>query len=145
MSPRRRTGRQRVAAAVAFVIVAGAMLVVATLYVSRGHGKGQLAPTGTFTVRTAAIRDEVPFLLPDASPAHRRDLYIQHIGSSDLRGWLAFSAYAPGQSRRDCHLRWTGSAFRDPCTGDEFPANGSGLTQYTVHVSDGRLTVDLNS
>lgn len=128
----------------AFFVLAGAMLVVSTVYVSRGHGKGQLAPTGTFTVRTAAIRDEVPFLLPDASPAHRRDLYIQHIGESDLSGWLAFSAYAPGQTSRDCHLRWTGREFRDPCTGSTFPRDGKGLTSYRTSVRNGRLTVDLN-
>jgi hypothetical protein len=133
-----------VVAAVLGVVVAGVMLWVATVYVSHGNGKGQLAPTGSFTVRTAAIRDEVPFLLPDASPAHRRDLYIQHIGSSDLTGWLAFSAYAPGQTKRECHLRWTGRSFREPCTGEVFPADGRGLTAYRTSVRNGRLTVELN-
>jgi hypothetical protein len=144
MSPRRRTATARVWAAVLFVVLVGAMLWGTTVYVSRGHGKGQLAARAEFSVRTAAIADDVPFLLPDASPARRRDVYIQHVGRSEDEGWLAFSAYAPGQTRRDCHLRWTGARFEDPCTGAHFPPDGTGLTSYPTRVTDGRLYVDLN-
>ena len=121
------------------------MLWAATVYVSRGHGKGDLAPRQEFFVgKTARLVGRTPFLLPDASPSHRRDLYVQHLGSDREAGWLAVSAFAPGQTDRRCFLTWTAGHFEDPCTGATFPADGSGLARYATRVDDGRLYVDLN-
>ena len=132
-------------AAVLGALVAGGMLWGATVYVSRGHGKGDLAPQQEFFVgKTKALADRTPFLLPDASPARRRDLYVQHLGSDLTKGWLAFSALAPGQTDRSCFLKWRSAHFEDPCTGDTFPPDGTGLTMYATRLDDGRLYVDLN-
>lgn len=132
-------------AAVAGAVAATAMLWVATVYVSHGHGKGDLAPQQEFFVgKTAALVVHTPFLLPDASPAHRRDVYVQHLGRSQARGWLVFAALAPGQTDRTCHLTWRGNRFEDPCTHTTFPADGTGLTRYRTRVTDGRLYVNLN-
>ena len=121
------------------------MLWVATVYVSNGHGKGDLAPQQEFFVgKTAALVDQTPFLLPDASPKHERDVYIQHLGRNQATGWLALAARAPGQDDRSCHLQWRDGRFEDPCTHATFPADGTGLTSYPTRVEKGRLFVDLN-
>jgi hypothetical protein len=132
-------------AAVAGAIAAAAMLWVATVYVSHGHGKGDLAPRQEFFVgKTAHLLGQTPFLLPDASPAHRRDVYVQHLGRNPATGWLVFAALAPGQTDRACHLKYRHGRFEDPCTAATFPTDGTGLTRYRTHVTDGRLYVDLN-
>src|SRR3954452_20092252 len=140
MSPRRRTARARVIAAAAGAVVAGGMLWGATGYVSGGNGKGDLAPQQEFFVgKTAALRDPTPFLLPDASPSHRRDLYVQHLGSDPARGWVAFSAFAPDQTDRSCFLKWRSAWFEAPCTAPPSPATGTALTRYPSRLADGRL------
>ena len=131
-------------ASVLGAVIASAMLWGATVYVSKGHGKGDLAPRQEFFVgKTAALVDRTPFLLPDASPAHRRDVYIQHLGRDEATGWLVLAALAPGQTDRSCHLKWRGDRFEDPCTSATFPADGTGLTTYPSRVADGRHYVDL--
>lgn len=142
MSPRRRTARARVVAAVAGVVVAAGLMWLLTVLISNRTvtPQGPFAET-EFSVGIASVEDRVPFLLPDASPSRRRDIYIQLVGDS----WLAFSAFAPGQDDRDCFLRWDGTAhFTDPCTDEQFPANGAGLEQYPTRVVDDRLYIDLN-
>jgi hypothetical protein len=132
-------------AAVLGALAAGAMLWVATVYVSRGNGKGDLAPQQEFFVGKAeSLADRTPFLLPDASPSHRRDVYIQHLGDDLDTGWLALGALAPGQTDRECFLKVRGDHFEDPCTDATFPEDGTGLTAYPTEVRDGRVYVDLN-
>lgn len=129
------------------VVVAVALLWVVTVLISNRT----VRPRGPFEAdefrvgHTSALVDRVPFLLPDASPSRSRDIYIQHLGEHETEGWLAFSAFAPGQTDRACFLRWDGvQHFTDPCTGDQFPANGDGLTQYPVRLDDDdRLYADL--
>ena len=150
MSPRRRTARSKVVAAVLAAVIAAVMVWGTTVYVSRGHGRGQLASqreysAGRVDSLAAEIAERGPFLVADASPSQRRDIYIQHLGADDGEGWLAVSAFAPDQTDRTCFLRWDGSQFEDQCTDETFPADGTGLTQYHVRLDDGRLYVDLNS
>ena len=146
MSPRRRTARARVWAAVLGVVLAGGLLWTLTVLISNRT----VTPRGPFTAdefavgRVASIADRVPFLLPDASPGRKRDIYVQHLGSDLDRGWLAFSALAPGQTDRSCFLRWTGERFEDPCTQATFPPDGTGLTKYPTRVENARLYVDVN-
>jgi hypothetical protein len=73
-----------------------------------------------------------------------RDVYLQHLGTDEDRGWVAFDTRPPGASR-DCAVRWVpeDEAFEDPCTGDRYPPNGEGLRQYPVTIDDGRVGVDL--
>ena len=128
------------------VVFAGGLLWTVTVLISNRT----VTPRGPFTAdeftvgRVASIADRVPFLLPDASPGHTRDIYVQHLGSELDRGWLAFAALAPGQTDRSCFLRWTGEHFEDPCTHATFPPNGTGLTKYATRVGNGRLYVDVN-
>jgi hypothetical protein len=150
MSPRRRTAKARIWASVVGVVLAGAMLWVAVVWVSNGNGKGQLAPTGEFSVGStkrlaAEIVDRGPFLFPDASPEHRRDIYVQHLGRDLDVGWWVLGALAPGQTDRECFIVWTGDEFRDPCTKKLYPAKGDGLTKYANRVADGTLYVDLSA
>lgn len=96
-----------------------------------------------------------PILYPDAGSGDR-DMYLQHLGDDPEAGWLAFAARPP-QTPRECTLQWDGDddvfrlldpdgEERGPCDGQEFPADGEGLTQYPVTVrGDGDLDVDLNA
>ena len=149
MSPWRRTARGRVVGALVAVALAGVLLWVVTVLISNRS----VNPRGPFEAdefevgHVEALVDRVPFLLPDASPSRRRDIYVQHDpGAADDEGWLAFSAFAPGQTDRECFLRWSAAdeVFRDPCTDREFPPDGTGLDQYPTRVDDdNRLHVDL--
>ncbi len=92
-----------------------------------------------------SIASAGPLLLPDVSGG-KRDVYLQHLGDDDTTDWFAFDARRPGQSR-DCSLRWRPdtSDFADPCDGTIVAADGAGLTNYPVTVSDsGRVVVDFN-
>lgn len=92
-----------------------------------------------------SISSAGPLLLPDVSGG-KRDVYLQHLGDDPASGWYAFDARRPGQSR-DCSLNWRADSadFIDPCDGTVVPADGSGLTDYPVTVSDtGRVIVDFN-
>ena len=90
------------------------------------------------------VADRGPILIADASPRRERDIYLQHLGDEDDEGWLAFAAQ-PDVEERACYVQWVEDEeeFADRCTGERFPADGDGLTQYEVTVVDGRLEVDL--
>ncbi len=121
---------------------------------------GQLGGSGTevpiqlgepvFSLGNAAelaelIAEREPLLLPDVANGDR-DIIVNHVGSTSGEGWHAFPA-RPLTSTRDCILEWSSSdkVFVDSCTGDEYPPDGSGLTQYGTSVdSDGNLQVNLN-
>ena len=92
----------------------------------------------------ANVARDGPIAIPDASPERARDIYLQHLGDTPEAGWLAFAAQAPGADRT-CLLQWNASerVFVDPCSGQRFPADGEGLTQYPTTVSEGVLSVDL--
>ena len=152
MSPRRRTARSRVVLSLVALVAAGLMLWGAVAVVSGGDGTGQLSGRQRFgpldLVRVAAeIADRGPIFFPDASPARRRDIFVQHLGETPEVGWLAFSAFAPGQSDRDCALIWRrpSQLFEDPCTGATFSPDGDGLEQFPVEIDEqaGDLYVDL--
>lgn len=150
MSPRRRTAKARIWAAVGGLAIAAGLLLGATVWVANGNGKGDLAPRGEFAVGStkrlaAEIDDRGPFLFPDASPEHKRDLYIQHLGRDLDVGWWAIGALAPGQTDRECFIVWTGDEFQDPCTKQIYPANGDGLTKYANRVEDATLYIDLTA
>jgi hypothetical protein len=100
------------------------------------------------------IAESGPILFPDAGGGER-DIYLQHLGDDPDQGWLAFAARPP-QTPRECTLRWEADdevfrlldpdgEVRGPCDGQEFPADGEGLTQYPVRVRNGELDVDINA
>jgi hypothetical protein len=94
--------------------------------------------------RAAEVAERGPILLADVA-GNQRDVFLQHVGSDASTGWLAFDARRPG-AIRDCTLEWQveRSAFVDPCDGSVVDAQGEGLAQYSVEVSDDRhVIVDL--
>lgn len=104
---------------------------------------------GNATELADFIAESDPLLLPDVANGDR-DIIVNHIGSTPEEGWHAFPA-RPLTSTRDCVLEWqqpsgqTQGHFIESCTGDEYPADGSGLTQYGVSIDDdGNLQVNLN-
>ena len=124
------------------VVVLGGLAVLA----SRGDVKLQGDPVfdaGRTDSQAPAIARDGPILLGDVAGGDR-DVYLQHLGTDEDRGWVAFDTRPPGASR-DCAVRWVpdDEAFEDPCSGDRYPASGEGLRQYPVTVDDGRLRVDL--
>lgn len=91
------------------------------------------------------IADTEPLLLPDVANGDR-DIIVNHVGSSPNEGWHAFPARSL-TSVRDCVLEWqkANAVFVDSCSGDEYPADGAGLTQYGTSVDeDGNLQINLN-
>lgn len=100
---------------------------------------------GSASSRARNIAEGGPLLFSDVSSG-RRDIFLQHIGDDDTTGWLAFDARRPGQGR-DCTLLWQAASndFRDPCDGTIVPADGTGLIDYPVTITDkGKVVIDLN-
>jgi hypothetical protein len=95
--------------------------------------------------RTAErIADEGPIIFGDPAKGER-PIYLQHLGELDEQGWYAFDAIAPGCDRS---LLWKteDEIFVDPCTDEEFLADGTGLPAYPAEVNeDGQVIVDLNA
>jgi hypothetical protein len=128
------------------VVIGLVVLLGLAVLASRGSVELQGDPVfdaGRTDSQAAAIARDGPILLGDVAGGER-DVYLQHLGTDEDRGWLAFDTRAPGASR-DCAVRWVpeDEAFEDPCTGDRYPPDGEGLRQYPVTLDDGRLRVDL--
>lgn len=135
-------------------LVLGLVLVLAVFILAipslteSGEVEVRLGPerfdAGPADDRAEAIADQGPLLLPDVSGGDR-DVYVQHLGGDLRSGWLVFDARRPGTSR-DCTLEWRADTqqFVDPCDGTTVDERGTGLTQYTVEVTeDDRVVVDL--
>jgi hypothetical protein len=99
---------------------------------------------GRAASRASNIASGGPLLFSDVSGG-RRDIYLQHIGDDPSTGWFAFDARRPGQNR-SCTLQWQAESrdFRDPCDESIVAADGTGLTDYPVTITDdGNVIVDL--
>jgi hypothetical protein len=129
------------AGAVVLAVVALALISILTSEGAIEPNLGDEEYTHRADRLAAEIDDRGPFILPDASPRKDRDVYIQHLGDDPEKGWYAFDARPDDQPDRECSARWTGSEFEDPCTGETFPPDGEGLTQYPVRVEDGVVHV----
>ena len=144
--PRRTSPRQAVLLGITGVVVGVLVLGGLAVLASRGSVELQGSPlfdAGRADSQAAAIRRDGPILLGDVAGG-QRDVYLQHLGGDERRGWLAFDTRAP-RAPRNCAVRWSAEdrAFEDPCSGRRYPPTGEGLRQYPVDVDDGRLTVDL--
>ena len=151
--PRRRTQsrsqtRSVLLGVVVVVLLIGAMGLISVLS-SNGVVETQLGDreAGPYSTEDLAdqITDDGPFLLSDASGRQQLDIYIQHLGDDPDEGWVAFLARSPGEDNRACTLKWQETSFRDPCSGKTFPADGTGLEQFTTRVKDGDLYVDFGA
>lgn len=92
-----------------------------------------------------AIAERGPLLLQDAAQGDR-DIWLNHLGTTDDRGWVAFAARPEGADR-ECFVNWEAetSTFVDVCDGTVYPPDGDGLQQYAVSVNpDGDVTINLN-
>ena len=137
------------AVAVAGVVVAIGLGALLVLTAGRNPNQVRLGDDVYKAGRTdrlaAEVADRGPILVADASPRRERDIYVQHLGDADDEGWLAFAAQAEGADR-ECFVRWSpdDEEFVDPCSGERYPADGEGLHQYDVTVTDGRIEIALN-
>lgn len=91
-----------------------------------------------------AIAKGGPALFSDVAGG-TRDLIVSHIGDDPQKGWVAFSARAPGAAR-SCYLEWKPERrlLVDTCSGATYPSDGSGLEQFPVSIRDGDVVVDIN-
>ena len=94
-----------------------------------------------------AIRARGPIFYSDVSGQRDRDMILQHLGRDPRKGWYAFLA-APPDKPRDCTWQWRPAErrFRARCDRSlTAPADGQGLSQFKVTVTDGKVDVDLNA
>jgi hypothetical protein len=135
--------------AVVGVIVAAAVFFSAALLTSGGDTKVRLGDDDFKVGKVGALATRVerdgPLLFQDLLIGGTRDIYVNHLGSNDDIGWVAFEARVPG-SPRECTLVWSTDAgtFTDPCTKATVPADGDELPHYPTQVSDGVLVIDLS-
>lgn len=95
---------------------------------------------------SVAIAEQGPLLLQDPSGGDL-DVWVQHLGPSPERDWVAF-AVRPEGAPRDCFANWNpeDENFVDTCDDTIYNADGEGLQQYSVSVNnDGALTLNLNA
>jgi hypothetical protein len=126
---------------VAIVIFAGVLSLVGS-----GKATSKLG-SNVFKVGKAKNQAQIvdrtgPLLFPD--PLEKgRDIYVNHLGGAT---WVAFDVHPPGESK-SCIVKWNASShsFHDPCTGKDYPADGSGLVRYKASIDANEdLVVDLH-
>ena len=155
MSPvdqsRNHVGRAAAVAAVGIIVMAIGLGLVTLAMGGRDSADIRLGDQtfqGGSTERLAAeIADRGPIFYGDVSGRKDRDMILQHVGDDPDEGWYAFLA-APIDKGRDCTWVWQPDEelFRAKCDPDlTAPADGAGLPQFEVTVTDGQLDVDLNA
>ena len=145
--PRRRSQSEQRAVVIALFAVVLGLVALFGLSVLSGRGDVELSNLGdrdfeagdAERLATRIAEDREPFLFPDASPNRSRPIYVDHAGGPPTEGWVAILAVDDG-----CELTYTGNGYVD-CEGNEFPRDGTGLTQYETRVDDGKVIVDLRS
>jgi hypothetical protein len=145
--PRRRTNTRAITVGVIAAVGALGLLVLVSWLGSRGDVDLRFADefeVGQAERLAREIDDRGPFLFRNPAGADRH-VYIQHLGDDPEKGWLTVGARAPGQEDESCYLEVDGDGFVDPCSGEEYPAEGDGLTRYPTEVRGGTVYVDLRS
>ncbi len=128
--------------------LAAVLMYAVVRFAARNPEQANLGPS-VFRFQARSLAKEIdergPVLLKD--PLNRgREVYLQHLGGDPAEGWHAIRAYAEEPELR-CLLKWENGPrrFRDPCTGQAYPADGSGLTTYPATVTAGTVSVDLRT
>lgn len=159
MPPTRRTsaGRRAVVpllAGTVFIALLALALWGVAAWVSRNAGEGSRLDVnlgddyfdaGPAARRAEEIAERGPTLYPGLLGPDEGYIFVNHLGDDPGRGWRAFAA-TPEGSPVACSVEWQPdrTAFVDPCTGDAYPPDGSGLTQYPIYVTPERtVLVDL--
>lgn len=151
MSPvarsQRHAGKALLVAGVGVVVAMGLAFAMSVLS-NRGSVEVRLGDdvfqAGNAESIAERIAAEEPITYSDVAGGNK-DIVVQHLGDQVNTGWYAFAARPPGTSR-DCSVDWQpdSQTFVLPCTNEEFPADGAGLPQYRVRVTeDGDLRVDV--
>jgi hypothetical protein len=126
---------------VAIVIFAGILSLVGS-----GKAKSKLG-SNLFKVGKAKNQAQIvdrngPLLFPD--PLQKgRDIAVNHVGNNL---WVTIEVHPPGEPK-SCTVKWNGSThvFHDPCSGKDYPADGTGLVRYKTSIDkSGDLVVDLH-
>jgi hypothetical protein len=126
---------------VAIVIFAGIISLVGS-----GKAKSKLG-SNVFKVGKAKNQAQIvdrngPLLFPD--PLQKgRDIAVNHVGNNQ---WVTIEVHPPGESK-SCTVKWNEPTrtFHDPCSGKDFPADGTGLVRYKTSIDkSGDLVVDLH-
>jgi len=126
---------------VAIVIFAGVLSLVGT-----GKAKSKLG-SNVFKVGNAKNQAQIvdrtgPLLFQDLL-GKGHDIAVNHLGGSQ---WAALEVHPPGEPK-SCTVAWVLSshAFHDPCSGHDYPADGTGLVRYKTSIDkNGDLVVDLH-
>ena len=139
-------GRMMILSAAAGVIVAIVVFAGILSLVGSGRAKSHLG-SNVFKVGNAknyahSVDRNGPLLFADLV-GKGRDIYVNHLGGTE---WVAVEVHPPGESK-SCTVKWNPStrSFHDPCSGHDFPADGTGLVRYKATVDkNGNLVVDLH-
>jgi hypothetical protein len=132
--------------AAAGVIVAILLFAAVLSLVGTGKAKSKLG-SNVFKIGNAKNQATIvdrngPLLFAD--PLQKgRDIYVSHLGTNQ---WAAVEVHPPGEPK-SCTVKWEPSTrtFHDPCSGKNYPADGTGLVRYKTSVDkNGDLIVDLH-
>ena len=140
---RRRT-RAIVAASVAALVATGVLVGFVVQFASQrpddvnlGDKEFVVGRADVFARRIA--EQDAPILFKDPLTQRTgRELYVQHLGDDEKKGWSAIEAYSPGERKLECILQWSAEndEFVDPCSKARYPADGTGLRVYPGKVDD---------
>ncbi len=88
--------------------------------------------------------DGLPLLYPDLIGGHRA-LFVQHVGTHDDKGWVAFGAFDPDDPDCPVEIDREAKVLVNGCDDDvTYPLDGTGLRYYPTAVEQGELYVDIN-
>jgi hypothetical protein len=126
---------------VAIVIFAGVVSLAGS-----GKAKSKLGSSvfnlGKAKNQAQIVEHNGPLLFAD--PLQKgRDIYVNLLGSNQ---WVAVEVHPPGEPK-SCTVKWNGTThtFHDPCSGKDYPADGTGLVRYMASIDkSGDLVVDLH-
>ena len=140
---RRRT-RAIVSASIAALVATAVLVGFVVRFASQrpdqvnlGDKRFVVGRADVFAERIA--EQDAPILFKDPlTQRPGRELYVQHLGDDEKKGWSAIEAYSPGSRKLDCLLTWDGDTdeFVDPCSKARYPADGTGLRVYPGEVDD---------
>lgn len=135
---------------VGLAIIVGGVAFFLNAVAKRGDVQVRLGDDYFNAGDASDIADEIgergPILWSDVAGGSR-DIVINHDGEDPERGWVAFEARRPGDDR-ECQVAWNADAALFDYTCEEgvtFPADGTGLAQLPVQITDGRIIVDINA
>ena len=145
---RGHAGKAVLISAVSVVVLLGGLFLVAHL-ASRGDVTINLGDkrfdAGKVSNIAKVIRkgDGLPLLYQDLV-GKDRNLFVQHEGKADEKGWVAFGAFDPDKPECGIGIDRQHHRLVGLCDHRTYPLDGKGLRQYPTAVEDGKLFVDLN-